>query len=80
MYFDGRPKKNQERVRDTSLWEFNHTGDRKVWGISLVSCRRQCLLCILLGTPKGCAMYVYSKGIAKKKRKSVLKNGILGIL
>ena len=37
MYFDGRPKKNQERVRDTSLWKLNHTDDRKVWEISPVS-------------------------------------------
>ena len=31
------PKKNEKRVRDTSLWKFTRTDDRKVWGISPVS-------------------------------------------
>ena len=30
-----------------SLWKFNHTDDRKVWGISPVSWHRQCLLLLI---------------------------------
>ena len=41
MHFDGKMKNNRKKIergfRDTSLWKFDHTDDRKVWGISPVS-------------------------------------------
>lgn len=57
MYFDGRPKKNQERVRDTSLWKF--TGSACGIKVNFSPCVMTwaVLAKFVLGTPKRCAIY-----------------------